>query len=94
MLTGHLLAELKAEHDQLIERVQRLEGQLKNWHANNDQSQRLEAIPGIGVLTASALAATVANGRGFSNGRQLPPTYGWFSCRPLSGGGVGCWEIN
>lgn len=86
MLTRHLLAELKAEHDQLIERVQRLEEQLKSWHANNDQSQRLEAIPGIGVLTASALAATVADGRGFSNGRQLAAYLGLVPRQASSGG--------
>lgn len=86
MLTRHLLAELKAEHDQLIERVQRLEVQLKSWHKNNDQSQRLEAIPGIGVLSASALAATVADGKGFRNGRQLAAYLGLVPRQASSGG--------
>ena len=35
MLSRHLLAELKAEHDQLIERIDRIEKQLKAWHASN-----------------------------------------------------------
>lgn len=86
MLTRHLLAELKAEHDQLIERVQRLEGLLKSWHKNSDQSQRLEAIPGIGVLTASALAATVGDGKGFRNGRQLAAYLGLVPRQASSGG--------
>src|SRR5688500_3836938 len=34
-------------------------------------SRRLEKIPGIGPLTASALAATIGNARNFENGRQL-----------------------
>ena len=34
MLTRHLLGELKAEHDQLMERTKLLENQLKAWHAN------------------------------------------------------------
>lgn len=71
MLTRHLLAELKAEHDQLIERIERVEHQLKAWHATNPVSQRLASIPGIGVLTATALAATVGEGQDFNNGRQL-----------------------
>jgi transposase len=71
MLTRPLLAECKEEHDQLMERVERLEAQIKAWHANNSVSQRLASIPGIGVLTASALAATVGEGQDFSNGRQL-----------------------
>ncbi len=52
MLARHLLAELKAEHDQLIDRVDRFEKQLKAWHASNVVSQRLASIPGIGILTA------------------------------------------
>jgi len=71
MLARYLLAELKAEHDQLMERIEQLERQLKAWHTGNDVSQRLASIPGIGVLTATALAATVGEGQDFRNGRQL-----------------------
>jgi transposase len=66
MLTRHLLAELKAEHDQLMERIDRFEQQLKVWHASNPVSRRLASIPGIGVLTATALAATVGEGQDLS----------------------------
>jgi transposase len=86
MLTRHLLAELKAQHDLLVERVQRLETQLKAWHATNETSQRLEGIPGIGVLTATALAATVAEGKGFRNGRQLAAYLGLVPRQASSGG--------
>jgi transposase len=86
MLTRHLLAELKAQHEQLVERVQRLETQLKAWHATNEASQRLEGIPGIGVLTATALAATVAEGKGFRNGRQLAAYLGLVPRQASSGG--------
>ena len=71
MLARDLLAECKAEHDQLMERIERLEGRIKAWHVTHDVSQRLASIPGIGVLTASALVATVGEGQDFSNGRQL-----------------------
>jgi len=70
MLTRHLLVELKAEHDALLECAQRLEAQLKVWYAANQPSQRLEGIPGVGVLTATA-AATGIDGPGFRNGWQL-----------------------
>ncbi|MCP5348416.1 MAG: IS110 family transposase [Gammaproteobacteria bacterium] len=86
MLTRYLLAELKAEHDQLIDRVKRLERQLKSWHENNERSQRLETIPGIGLLTASALAATVGDGEGFRNGRQLAAYLGLVPRQASSGG--------
>ncbi|HYQ71432.1 MAG TPA: IS110 family transposase [Gammaproteobacteria bacterium] len=86
MLARHLLAELKAEHDQLIERVDRCEQQLKAWHANSTVSQRLASIPGIGVLTATALAATVGEGQDFRNGRQLAAYLGVVPRQVSSGG--------
>lgn len=86
MLTRHLLSELKAEHDTLIERAQRLETHLKVWHAANEKSQRLEGIPGVGVLTATALAATVVDGQSFSNGRQLAAYLGLVPRQASSGG--------
>lgn len=86
MLTRHLLAELKEEQDTLIERTQRLEVQLKAWHAANEPSQRLESIPGVGVLTATALAATVVDGQGFRNARQLAAYLGLVPRQASSGG--------
>lgn len=86
MLTRHLLAELQAEHDELIERAQRLEAQLKAWHAASEPSQRLQGVPGIGVLTATALAATVNDGQAFRNGRQLGAYLGLVPRQASSGG--------
>jgi transposase len=86
MLARHLLAELKAEHDQLIERIEHLEGHIKAWHATNDVSQRLASIPGIGVLTATALAAVVGEGQDFRNGRQLAAYLGLVPRQASSGG--------
>jgi transposase len=86
MLARHLLAELKAEHDQLIERTDRIEKQLKVWHANNAVSERLASIPGIGVLTATALAACVGEGQDFRNGRQLAAYVGLVPRQSSSGG--------
>ena len=86
MLTRHLLAEFKAEYDQLIERIDRCEQQLKAWHSNNPVSQRLASIPGIGLLTATALAATVGEGQDFKNGRQLAAYLGLVPRQASSGG--------
>jgi len=86
MLVRHLLAEFKAEHDQLMERIDRVEAQLRAWHASNAISQRLASIPGIGVLTATALAATVGAGQDFKNGRQLAAYLGLVPRQASSGG--------
>jgi transposase len=86
MLTRHLLAELKAEHDQLLERAKWIETQLKAWHASSAMSQRLAGIPGIGVLTASALVASVGEGQDFRSGRQLAAYLGLVPRQASSGG--------
>ena len=52
--------------DILIQRMAELTGEiaaldkeLRAWHAENAASQRLAAIPGIGIITATAIAASV-----------------------------------
>src|SRR3546814_11442850 len=37
-----------------------LDQQLEAWHAESEASRRLAAIPGLGVITATALAAIVS----------------------------------
>ena len=86
MLTRQLLAELHEEHRQLLERIAHIENQLKAWHQHNRLSQRLETIPGIGLLTATALAATVGEGQDFCNGRQLAAYLGLVPRQASSGG--------
>jgi transposase len=86
MLTRHLLAELKAQQDQLRQRIAVLETQLKAWHQSSEASQRLATIPGIGVLTATALAASVGEGAAFRNGRQLAAYLGLVPRQASSGG--------
>jgi transposase len=41
------------------------------WHRSSGLSRRLETIPGIGPITASAIAATVIDASLFRSGRQL-----------------------
>jgi len=46
-----------------------IEQQIKACHLENSISRRLEAIPGIGPLSASALAASIGDAKAFRNGR-------------------------
>jgi transposase len=47
------------------------ERQIVAWHRENPLSRRLDKIPGIGPLGASALVASMGDVRTFKNGRQL-----------------------
>lgn len=52
----------------------------------NEASQRLEAIPGIGPITASAIVATVGDAAEFKNGRQLSAWFELVQKQRSSGG--------
>ncbi len=56
------------------------------WFRGNEIAIRLETIPGIGVISASALAATVTDPHRFTSGRQFAT---WLGPTPsaISSGG-------
>mgnify|MGYP001222866542 CR=1 FL=1 len=66
-----LLVRLREFLRQLDSQIQELEYQINAWHRNNEDSQRLAQIPGVGALTASALVASIGDARCFKNGREL-----------------------
>ena len=56
------------------------------WHRANQASQRLETIPGIGPLTASALAASISDPHVFRSGRELAAWIGLVPRQASTGG--------
>jgi len=65
-LIEHLTAHLK----ELDQQVKEFERQIIAWHRSSELSRKLEKIPGIGPLAASALVASIADANSFDNGRQ------------------------
>ena len=51
--------------------VAEIETHLKKWHKNSVESQRLESIPGIGLITATALTASICNPAQFKSARHF-----------------------
>ena len=82
MLVARLLDQLKALEQQVVQ----LEAQIKAWHRDSDASRRLEQVPGIGPLTASALVASIGEARSFDNGRQVAAWLGLVPRQHSSGG--------
>jgi transposase len=81
-----LFARLLDHYRELDRQVDELQSQIKAWHQENPLSLRLEAIPGIGPLTASALVATVGDAKQFKNARQLSAWIGLVPRQNSSGG--------
>lgn len=81
-----LLQRLNDHLKELDRQVGELELQVKQWHRDNEASLKLEAIPGIGPITASAIVATVGNALEYKNGRQLAAWLGLVPKQHSSGG--------
>jgi transposase len=85
-LFRELLARL-GEHLQCLGRqVEELEAQIQRGHRDNATSRRLAQIPGIGPITASALAASIGDAKQFNSGRQLAAWLGLVPKQHSSGG--------
>tara|TARA_R110002020_G_C16321741_1_gene774905 strand:+ start:187 stop:1215 length:1029 start_codon:yes stop_codon:yes gene_type:complete len=56
--------------------VPALDRQLLSWHRQESTSQRLVTIPGVGVITATALAASVPDPSVFRSGRLFAAILG------------------
>jgi transposase len=66
--------------------VTELEEQITRWHKSNERSRKLEKVPGIGPITASALVAAIGDAHGFHIGRQLAAWLGLVPRQYSSGG--------
>jgi transposase len=76
---------LLAQLDDLQRRIVMVERSIASWHRNNKVSRRLATIPGIGVVTATAITALVSDATTFRSARQFAA---WVGLTPrLSGTG-------
>jgi transposase len=61
--------------------IEKIEAEILKWHRTNETSRRLATIPGIGPITASAIAASVPDASLFRSGRQFAA---WLGLTPKS----------
>jgi transposase len=79
----HRLGEHLKEMDRQVEELER---EIKTWHRDNEASRKLEEIPGIAPITASALVATVGDVKCFEDGRQVAAWQGLVPRQHSTGG--------
>ena len=70
----------------LHEEITAAERRIHAWHRSNEASRRLETIPGIGPITATALAATITDPSVFTSGRELAAWIGLVPRQSSTGG--------
>lgn len=85
-LFRRLLQRLGEHLKELDRQVSELDAQIQLWHRQHEGSCRLEQIPGIGPITASALVASIGDANSFKNGRQLAAWLGLVPRQHSSGG--------
>ncbi len=66
--------------------VHALERRLLAWHRQDQDSQRLATIPGVGIISATALAASVPDPSLFRSGREFAAFLGLVPRQNSSGG--------
>ena len=80
------LDSLARQLNNLAGEIRRLERRLMAWHRADETSQRLETIPGVGIITATALAASVPDPAVFKTGREFAAFLGLVPRQNSSGG--------
>lgn len=86
LISQQTFSDLKDEFIENDKKVKDLETRLKIMAGKLDKYQQIITIPGIGLITATALIASIGNGSCFENGRQLSAWLGLVPRQASSGG--------
>jgi transposase len=81
-----ILAHALEHLQQIDQRILECDAQIREHVKHSESAKRVQAIVGLGPLTASALIATIANPRDFRNGRQMSAWTGVVPRQTSSGG--------
>jgi transposase len=85
-LARGLVRLLAGQLDEVELRIDGIDAQIMAWHKASPVSQRLATIPGIGPLTATAIAATVPDPAVFRSGREFAAWLGLVPRQNSTGG--------
>jgi transposase len=80
------LAALGAQLGTLKAQILSFDRQIMAWHRSNETSKRLDEIPGVGPVLATALVASVADPKAFRSGRNFSAWVGLVPKQYSSGG--------
>jgi transposase len=80
------VAALGAQLRQLKAQILELDRRIMAWHRSNETSRRLNQIPGVGPLLATALVASIADPQVFRSGRDFSAWVGLVPRQNSSGG--------
>ncbi len=82
----NLLQEMHGELNEVENRITKITKTIEHVCQSNDICKRVCKIPGIGPITATALYASMGNGRQFKNGREAAAWLGMIPRHKGTGG--------
>src|SRR6266480_418341 len=77
---------LARQYAAIREETVAIERRIHAWHRASEESRRLEEIPGVGPIVATALVAEVGDWKAFSSGRSLAAWIGLVPRQHSTGG--------
>jgi transposase len=80
------LTVLARQYAAITTEIAALEKHIRAWHRSCEESRRLEEIPGVGPIVATALVAEVGDWTVFSSGRSLAAWIGLVPRQHSTGG--------
>src|SRR5512146_1910346 len=80
------LEVLARQHVTITAEVAAIDKRIHAWHRSCEESRRLEEIPGVGPIVATALVAEIGDWREFRSGRNLAAWIGLVPKQHTTGG--------
>jgi transposase len=77
---------LARQHAAIAAEIGTIEKRIHAWHRSSEESRRLEQIPGVGPVVATALVSEVGDWKEFSSGRSLAAWIGLVPKQHSTGG--------
>jgi transposase len=82
------LREQYARLGELDEQISQIERRLGQWQRRDSATKRIAAIPGVGLLSATAAVATMGDAKAFKSGREFAAWLGLVPRQSGTGGRV------
>lgn len=82
------LREQYSRLSELDEQISQIERRLRQWQRKDSATQRIAAIPGVGLLSATAAIATMGDAKAFKSGREFAAWLGLVPRQSGTGGRV------
>jgi transposase len=86
LAAGSILKVLAAQYDAISVQIASIGKSILAWHRSCEPSRRLEEIPGVGPIVATALVTEIGDWKAFKSGRGLAAWIGLVPKQHTTGG--------